>query len=90
MDTTLFQNVLFSALSLFIVVLTIIFIVFIVYSILILKRIHTIFIVIKKEAEKITNDIDYVRERLKSGGMIATSLMMYLASFFKKQQKKSK
>ena len=62
----------------------------IVYAIKIAKRLQEILSIIKEETEKITHDVDAVRERIKNGGSQFVSFVSYLWSFFNKSNKKSR
>lgn len=83
MDTTIFTNILFSALSIFLIFITIGLTFLIINIILVLK-------VIKKESEKIVEDINNARERVKDGGAMIASFVTHAVSFFNKFAKKSK
>ncbi len=83
MDTSIFINILFATLSIFIICITIGFVVGILYVILLLK-------IVKNEWEKIAKDIDSVRGKVRSGEAMITSLAMYIASFFSNHKKRSK
>ncbi len=83
-------NILFSVLSVFIVFITIGFIFLAIYAILILKSVYQLFEAIKKEGEKIASDIEQVKEKVKSSGVMFTSFIVYLMSIFQKHRKKTK
>lgn len=87
MDTTIFTNFLFITLSIFIICLTIGFVFLVWYLILILESMHRFFNIIKKESEKISADVEYVRGKFKNGGLIFASLIAYALSLFKKNKK---
>ena len=77
MDTQLFQNMLFTALSIFLIIVSAGFAVLIYYVVVVLKSIKELVEVIKKESEKIEEqkpkeDIDqfvndWIKETLESG-----------------------
>lgn len=83
MDTILSTNVLFYTLSVFFILLTMGFLVVFIYVIMIFR-------VIKREAQKIENDIDAVREKLKNGGTAVASFLVYITSLFNKNKKSRK
>lgn len=83
MDTIFSTNVLFYILSVFFILLTLCLLVVSIYTIMIFR-------VIKREAQKIENDIDAVREKLKNGGTAVTSFLVYIASLFNKNKKSRK
>ncbi len=89
MDTILFQNILFSALSVFLVFVTLGFIVCAIFLVLVLKSIHRFFEMLKEEGQKIVSDIDSMRAMAKGGGIKFASLVLSAMSFLK-QHKKSK
>jgi len=90
MDTILATNILFYILSFFFLLLTIGFIIWIIYVIKILKSILAFLAVIKEEAEKITQDIEAMKEKVKGGGAVFKSIALHILSFLKKPEKKSK
>ena len=90
MDTTLFQNILFATLSIFLIIVTAAVAVFIFYMVLVLKSLREFFDIIKKESEKITQDIDAVRQKVKNAGATVASFIVQLLSFFKGREKRSK
>lgn len=83
-------TILFSVLSIFITLITVGFVFLIIYTILILKSIHQLFMAIKKEGEKIASDIEMVKEKVKNSGAAFTSFIVYIISLFQQHQKKSK
>jgi len=90
MDTTLFQNILFATLSIFLIIVTAAVAVFIFYMVLVLKSLREFFDIIKKESEKIAQDIDAVRQKVKNAGATVASFIVQLLSFFKGREKRSK
>jgi uncharacterized protein YoxC len=90
MDTTVFTNVLLSTLSIFLISITIGFLLFTIYIILVLRKIHSFLNIIKKESEKISQDIENVRGKINTGGTVIASSASYLLSLLKKKAKKSK
>ena len=90
MDTTFSTNILFSMLSIFIFIATLGFAVAMLFLISIFKNINLALQVIKKEFEKISDDIEKAREKVRSGEAMIASFASYIASFFKGRPKDSK
>jgi hypothetical protein len=90
MDTTVFTNILFASLSALIIIVIFGFAILLIFAVAILKSINNFLKVIKDESEKIAQDIESVREKVKGGGVAFASMAMQLISFFKNNQKKSK
>jgi Flp pilus assembly protein TadB len=90
MDTTIFTNILFIAISVFLIFITVGFVILMVYVVLVLKSINKLFNHIRKESEKFAQDIGNVRGKIKSGEAMLVALIVGLVSFFKNHRKKSK
>lgn len=88
METIL--TILFFVLSVFVTCLILGWIVFVVLAAVMFKIIYDIFIIIKKESDKVAGDIDSVRGAIKNGGEKFRYFILYLVSFFKKPSKKSR
>jgi len=88
MDTTIITNILFACLSMSIIFITIGFIFITIYFVSFLKNIHALINIIKKESEKISVDIDGVREKIKDTGATLTSFISRIIPFLKKTTKK--
>ena len=86
----LILTILFSALTVLVVLMTLAFAVVAVFFILIAKNIHQLFEAIKQEGEKIVGDIEQFRESAKSGGMKFASFALSVLSFLKHHGKKPK
>lgn len=90
MDTILFTNILFVAITLFLIFITVTFTILLIYIILVFKHINAFLKAIKKESEKIAQDIDNVRGKIKDGEDMLVSFVTGIMSFFKNSRKKSK
>ncbi len=90
MDTIISTNILFFTLSVFIIFLTFCTAFLFFYTVLIFKNINYFFEIIKRETGKIEIDIDAVREKVKDGGILVASFLVYLMSFFRKSKKSKK
>ena len=83
MDITISTNILFYILAVFFTLLIVCLATVVICAI-------SIFRIIKRGVEKIETDIDAVRSKLKNGGMLMSSLLVYLMAFFKKNKKSKK
>jgi hypothetical protein len=90
MNSIIFQNILFLALSAFLIFLIAGIVIFTIYSVKIFKKINKLFNLVNGEVEKITSDIDATRNKIKEEGDKIKYFATYLLSFFKKHPKKSK
>lgn len=88
MDTIL--DILFLALSVFIIFITVGFAILAVYIILVLKSIYELFQTIKQESEKMVADIEILRAGAKSGGVKFASLVLSALAFLKHSKKSKK
>jgi Flp pilus assembly protein TadB len=90
MDTTISTNILFYAISIFLIFLTVGSIFLLLYVIFILKSINSFLNAIKKESEKIAKDISIIEGKIKSGREMFAAFILHILSFFKNTKKKLK
>ena len=90
MDTTFLTNVLFLSLTVFLACLTISALLIVGYVIAVLKAMRQFFNTIHKESEKIAQDVEWVREKIKKGESAVLSFIVYLASMLGVGQKNTK
>jgi predicted PurR-regulated permease PerM len=90
MDTTIFTNILFAVLSIFIVFITIAFTLLVLSIATFFRDISSFLKIINKESEKIAEDVANIRKKIKDGEATLASSMMYVLSFLKNRIKKSK
>ncbi len=87
MDTILSTNILFFALSIFLILVTVGFVAIIVYVILVLKNLHRFLTMVREEGQKIISDIEALRAKAKSGGAQFASFILSAVSFLKNRKK---
>lgn len=90
MDTTISTNILFSVLSVFIFLVAIALTLLAFAVATFFRNINSFLKIINKESEKIAGDVANVRKKIKDGGAMFESSIMYVLSFFKNRMKKSK
>ena len=88
MDTSIFTNILFSALSIFILFLTVGFVIFIIYVILVLKSLQALFMALKSETEHIAKELEDLKNSVKNKKEQLMSFIGGIASFLKKKKGK--
>jgi len=80
MDTTIFTNILFTVLSIFLAFATVCLVFLVTHIILVLKSIRHFLDVIKDGSKKIAEDVENVRSSF-------ISALSFIMSFFKKFKK---
>ena len=90
MDTTVLTNILFASLSAFLIVLIIAFLAFAWAGILFLRKLSLLVSSVHRASEKMIEDVEAVRERIKSGEAAMASFFWYAANFLKDNWKKIK
>ncbi|OGZ73836.1 MAG: hypothetical protein A2908_01355 [Candidatus Staskawiczbacteria bacterium RIFCSPLOWO2_01_FULL_38_12b] len=90
MDTILSTNILFWALSIFVIFLTVFLTFLFVYIVLILKNTREFLTMVNSETQKVIGDIEDARQKVKEGGAAIISFLFHSLSFFKKHKKSKK